>query len=113
MASTPETGWTNATWTPTWGGALTSPGCANCYALVRCARLAVAGGAYQDLFRNTPAGPRWTGKVAAAESAPPVGAVLMLRYSKGRNGRLLGECKYDEIPARHLPSAPTEECDRA
>ena len=59
--------WTDATWNPTVGCSLESPGCTNCYAMRQAARLARMGQQrYAGLTQDTKAGPVWTGEVRAA-----------------------------------------------
>jgi protein gp37 len=61
--------WADATWNPTAGCSVVSPGCANCYAM------RVAGGRgkhlakYAGLTRPSKAGPVWTGEVRLDEAA--------------------------------------------
>lgn len=59
--------WTEATWNPIVGCSVTSPGCANCYAMPMAARLEAMGLAhYKGTTQSSKAGPVWTGKVALA-----------------------------------------------
>ena len=62
--------WTDATWNPTIGCSLESPGCGRCYAMRQAARLARMGvRGYDGLTRPSSAGPVWTGVVRAAPDA--------------------------------------------
>jgi protein gp37 len=71
MADHSKIEWTDATWNPTRGCAIKSPGCTNCYAMRQAIRHQfrktpdgeVEAGPYFDLVRSTRAGPVWTGKV--------------------------------------------------
>lgn len=57
--------WTDATWNPTVGCSLKSPGCTNCYAMLMAARLEAMGQPiYRGLTQPSKAGPVWTGKVS-------------------------------------------------
>lgn len=63
-------GWTDATWNPTVGCSLESPGCAGCYAMREAARLARMGVArYAGLTAEAKTGPVWTGEVRTAPAA--------------------------------------------
>lgn len=53
--------WTDATWNPTRGCQVISPGCANCYAMRQAGRMSGKGGAYEGLVKLTGSGFRWTG----------------------------------------------------
>jgi protein gp37 len=61
--------WADATWNPTAGCSVVSPGCTNCYAM------RVAGGRgkhlpkYAGLTRPSAAGPVWTGEVRVDQAA--------------------------------------------
>jgi protein gp37 len=58
--------WTDRTWNPTRGCTRVSEGCRNCYA----ERMAGRGFSWSKGFAtSTPAGPRWTGKVALIPEA--------------------------------------------
>jgi protein gp37 len=63
MSDNTKIEWTEATWNPITGCSVTSPGCANCYAM------RLAGTRLRDhpsrtgLTQDTKAGPVWTGKV--------------------------------------------------
>jgi len=59
--------WTDATWNPTRGCSLKSAGCRNCYAMRFAYRFSGPGKPYEGLVRMTADGPKWTGKVVAAE----------------------------------------------
>jgi protein gp37 len=55
--------WTDATWNPTRGCKVVSPGCRNCYAMKVAARFAGPGLPYEGLaFMHEKAGGQWTGK---------------------------------------------------
>lgn len=57
--------WTDATWNPTVGCSIVSPGCHNCYAMKMAKRLRAMGRPeYQDVVDD--AG-RWTGKVSTLD----------------------------------------------
>lgn len=61
--------WTGHTWNPIAGCSLVSPGCTNCYAMRRAARIERMNPAlehYRGLTKATKAGPVWTGKMALA-----------------------------------------------
>jgi len=66
--------WTDATWNPTVGCSIASPGCTNCYAMRMAARLDAMGvGKYKGITRKTGGRYKWTGKVrldAKALKAP-------------------------------------------
>lgn len=57
--------WTEATWNPTVGCTIVSPGCTNCYAMAMAARLAAMGGPagakYRHLTAESKTGPVWNG----------------------------------------------------
>lgn len=76
--------WTDATWNPTVGCALVSPGCTNCYAMKQAARVEKMNPAlahYHGLTQPSKAGPVWTGKIGIA----PEGTLLApLRWKKPR-----------------------------
>src|SRR6185436_13658476 len=83
--------WTEATWNPTRGCSLVSPGCTNCYAMKQAhrfsgnSRTTKAGKrtgpqAYTGLTRLTSNGPVWTGDVRLAEEM----LELPLRWKKPR-----------------------------
>lgn len=59
--------WSDATWNPTVGCAVVSPGCTNCYAMRMAARIEAMGGKagakYAGLTQASKAGPVWTGAV--------------------------------------------------
>lgn len=56
--------WTDATWNPTAGCSIASPGCTNCYAMRMAARLEAMGmEKYKGLTRNSGGRAKWTGKV--------------------------------------------------
>lgn len=63
--------WFNATWNPTAGCSLCSPGCEHCYAMRIAARLARMGGKtgerYAGLTTTERFGPIWTGEIRVAE----------------------------------------------
>lgn len=55
--------WTDATWNPVRGCALTSPGCSNCYAMKFAHRFSGKGKPYDGLTRQrAKGGPVWTGE---------------------------------------------------
>lgn len=59
--------WTDATWNPTVGCSLVSPGCTNCYAMRLAGRLEAMGSAiYRGHTIRTKAGHVWNGKVSAS-----------------------------------------------
>jgi protein gp37 len=66
--------WTDATWNPTAGCSIVSPGCTNCYAMRLAARLEVMGiEKYRGTTRRSGGRAKWTGRVRldlAALSAP-------------------------------------------
>ena len=78
--------WTQETWNPIRGCSRVSLGCGGphgqggCYAERLAIRFSGPGQAYEGLVKSTPAGPRWTGKVALVESALD----LPLRWKKPR-----------------------------
>lgn len=57
------------TWNPVRGCSVISPGCVNCYAMKQAHRFSGEGRAYAGLTKLTAAGPQWTGKIQAVESA--------------------------------------------
>jgi protein gp37 len=65
--------WTDATWNPTIGCSIVSPGCTNCYAMKMAARIEHMGGKggakYAGLTQLSKAGPVWTGSVRLNEDA--------------------------------------------
>ncbi len=65
--------WAEATWNPTVGCSLVSPGCTNCYAMRHAARLdrmgGMAGAKYAGLTQASKAGPVWNGTVRLDEEA--------------------------------------------
>ena len=60
--------WTTETWNPIRGCSRVSAGCVNCYAERQAIRMAGPGQAYDGLVRMTSQGPKWTGRIAIAES---------------------------------------------
>ncbi|MCX7363572.1 MAG: phage Gp37/Gp68 family protein [Alphaproteobacteria bacterium] len=64
MAINSSIEWTDATWNPTVGCSLVSPGCTNCYAMRMAHRVATTVPHYKGLTKRSNAGPVWTGKVA-------------------------------------------------
>jgi protein gp37 len=76
--------WTDATWNPTVGCSVLSPGCKRCYAMRMAARIEAMGGVggarYAGLTIPTKAGPIWNGTVRLAEDA----LSLPLRWTKPR-----------------------------
>jgi protein gp37 len=59
--------WTDATWNPTVGCSVISPGCKHCYAMKMAARLAAMGQEnYRGLTQPTKSGPVWTGIMRTA-----------------------------------------------
>lgn len=68
MADQSKIEWTDATWNPTRGCKVISPGCKNCYAMKVAARFAGPGLPYEGLaFMHEKAGGQWTGKGALIE----------------------------------------------
>ena len=68
MAGHTEIGWTEATWNPTVGCSLVSPGCTHCYAMEVAAGLPRKGIArYAGITRRSGDRDVWTGKVVVAE----------------------------------------------
>lgn len=59
--------WTDATWNPTRGCSVVSPGCVNCYAMKQAHRFSGKGKPYEGLTKQTKAGPQWTGRVVLDE----------------------------------------------
>jgi protein gp37 len=56
--------WTDATWNPTVGCSVLTPGCTNCYAMKMAARLEAMGQPiYAGMTKPSKAGAVWTGKV--------------------------------------------------
>jgi protein gp37 len=55
--------WTDETWNPVRGCSIVSEGCRHCYAMRQAHRFSGAGGPYEGLTRQTPSGPKWTGKI--------------------------------------------------
>ena len=75
--------WTDATWNPTVGCSIVSPGCARCYAMRHAARLERMGQAlYRGLTQPSKAGPVWSGEV---RTAPDATLLLPLRWQKPRS----------------------------
>jgi protein gp37 len=62
--------WTSATWNPTIGCEIVSPGCTNCYAMRQARRLAsnpvLKPNPYKGTTKPSKGGPVWTGKVRIA-----------------------------------------------
>lgn len=59
--------WTDATWNPTVGCSIVSPGCTNCYAMKLAGRLEAMGSPiYAGVTMKTKAGFVWNGKVEAS-----------------------------------------------
>ena len=69
MAQKSKIEWTDTTWNPIRGCTPISDGCRHCYAARMAARFSKPGGPYAGLAANTPAGPRWTGKVRLLHNA--------------------------------------------
>ena len=68
MAGETSIEWTDATWNPTRGCSVISPGCKNCYAMKVAARFSGPGLAYEGLaFMHPKAGGQWTGRVRLVE----------------------------------------------
>ena len=71
--------WTQATWNPTAGCSIVSPGCTHCYAMRMAHRLQsnkrLRRNAYRGVTKKAKAGPVWTGRVNVAKSAEdkPIG----------------------------------------
>lgn len=66
MADRTAIEWTDATWNPTVGCSIVSPGCINCYAMKMAARIERMSphiDAYRGLTQPSKAGPVWTGTV--------------------------------------------------
>jgi protein gp37 len=67
MADNTPIAWAEATWNPTVGCTILTPGCTHCYAQREAARIAQWGGLvgpkYAGLTKPTKAGPVWTGEV--------------------------------------------------
>src|SRR3546814_13461095 len=66
--------WTDATWNPTIGCSLVSPGCTHCYAMKDAHRLAsnpmlANNPAYQGVTTRSKAGPVWTNVVNVSARA--------------------------------------------
>jgi len=56
--------WTDATWNPSAGCSIVSPGCTNCYAMKMAARLEAMGQPiYAGMTKPSKAGAVWTGRV--------------------------------------------------
>ena len=55
--------WTDATWNPTRGCSLVSPGCTNCYAMAIAHRFSGEGKPYEGLTRKSGGRGVWTGDV--------------------------------------------------
>lgn len=67
MADKTSIEWTDATWNPTVGCSVISPGCTNCYAMKLAGRLEAMGSPiYAGHTTKTKAGYVWNGKVAAS-----------------------------------------------
>ena len=62
-------GYRGATWNPTRGCSIVSPGCHNCYAMKQAHRFDRPSGAYEGLTKMTAQGAQWSGKVALVEDA--------------------------------------------
>lgn len=98
MADHTKIEWTDATWNPITGCAVTSPGCANCYAM------RLAGTRLQDhpsragLTRPSKAGPVWTGETRLNESwlTQPLG------WSRPRR---IFVCAHGDLFAESVPDA--------
>jgi protein gp37 len=59
--------WADATWQPTRGCQIVSPGCTNCYAMKMASRLEAMGQPhYRGLTQHTKAGAVWTGEVRSS-----------------------------------------------
>lgn len=64
MADNSAIEWTDATWNPTVGCSVLTPGCTNCYAMRMAARLEAMGQPiYAGMTKPSKAGAVWTGKV--------------------------------------------------
>ena len=61
--STTTISWTDATWNPTRGCSVTSPGRNNCYAMQQAHRFSGPGMPYEGLTKTSARGPQWTGVV--------------------------------------------------
>ena len=60
--------WADSVWNPFVGCTRVSAGCQKCYAERFTARFAgIPGHKFEGVSKNTPQGPRWTGKVSLAE----------------------------------------------
>ena len=70
-AGSEDAEWFDATWNPTSGCSLYSPGCEHCYAMRIAARLARMGGKtgarYAGLTTAQRSGPIWSGEIRVAE----------------------------------------------
>lgn len=67
MAENSKIEWTDATWNPTVGCSVLSPGCTNCYAMRLAGRLELMGSAiYRGHTTKTKVGYVWNGKVGAS-----------------------------------------------
>ena len=75
--------WAEATWNPTAGCSLATPGCRDCYAMTWAARLErmTRGHKYEGLTQPTKAGPVWTGRVNLADDEA---LRLPIRWRRGR-----------------------------
>ncbi len=97
--------WSDATWNPTAGCSLVSPGCRDCYAMPMAARLErmQRGMKYTGLTVPSKAGPVWTGRVNLADDET---LRLPLRWQRPR--RIFVNSMSD----LYHPAIPVEFVDR-
>jgi len=83
MADNTGIEWTDATWNPTVGCSILSPGCSNCYAMKMAARIEKMnpGTHYAGTTKDRKGGAVWTGKLALA---PESILTQPLRWTRGR-----------------------------
>ena len=96
--------WFDATWNPTAGCSLVSPGCDHCYAMRIAAQLARMGGKtgarYAGLTTPERSGPIWTGEMRVAEDL--LAWPLLRRRSRRIAVSLMSDLFHENLPTTTL-----------
>lgn len=92
--------WTDATWNPTRGCSVVSPGCVNCYAMKMAHRFDRPGGAYEGLTKMTSQGAQWSGTIALVADA----LTIPLRWKKPRRIFVdsMSDLFHPDVPEKYI-----------